>query len=73
MLSPKQKELIDWIQSVPQQTKTYLPTIRTIMKGMGYKSVNSVSQHLKLLEKKGYIQKDGRKYILVQKSIDNEQ
>jgi repressor LexA len=39
----------------------YPPTVREIAEGLGYKSLNNVRQHLKLIEKKGFLKISGGK------------
>ena len=45
--------MLDFI--VSSQRKGYTPTVREIMRSFGYCSPNSVHQHLRLMQKKGYV------------------
>jgi repressor LexA len=49
-----QKKVFDLIISIKKEIGAP-PTIREISDKMGFKSINNVRQHLKLIEKKGYI------------------
>lgn len=57
-LSPRQRQMLDYILSTLEQTGVP-PTYRDIGKALGIKSTNGVSDHLKALERKGYIERVG--------------
>lgn len=56
-LTPRQLEVLEFIQSYVQQ-QGYAPTIREIMQGMHLGSSSNVHRHLVELEKKGYIKRN---------------
>lgn len=57
-LAPRQRQLLDFI-SAYQDQKGLPPTLREIGDAMGIKSTNGVSDHLKALIKKGYLERSG--------------
>lgn len=60
MLTERQKQVLGFIQEWTK-AKGYPPTFREIAEKMGIRSTNGVSDHLKALEKKGYLQRDDLK------------
>lgn len=59
-LTARQREILDYItQSITE--RGYPPTIREIGKTMGIRSTNGVNDHLKALERKGYLTRDDLK------------
>lgn len=59
-LTTRQKQVLDYIrESIEKQG--YPPTFREIAEQMGIKSTNGVNDHLKALEKKGYLHRDDLK------------
>ena len=59
-LTSRQKEILDFIsQRIREQG--YPPTIREIGEQMGIRSTNGVNDHLKALERKGYLKREGLK------------
>jgi repressor LexA len=42
--------IIDW-----KENRGFPPTVREIAEGLGFKSLNNVRQHLRLIEKKGFL------------------
>lgn len=53
-LTPQQQRVYSYI--VECRRKTGIPpTVREIADGLGYRSINNVRQHLKLIEKKGHL------------------
>lgn len=53
-LTPEQKRVVDFIkQFITKQS--FPPTVREITDGLGYKSVNNTRQHLRLIERKGFL------------------
>ncbi len=59
-LTKRQQEILDFIgDSIA--ARGYPPTIREIGKHMGIKSTNGVNDHLKALERKGYLRRDDLK------------
>jgi len=64
----RQQEVLDFINSYAT-AHGYPPTLREIGKGLGIQSTNGVTDHLKALEKKGYVQRTklhSRGIVLVQ-------
>lgn len=60
VLTDRQKEVLDYIsQSISE--RGYPPTLREIGERMGIRSTNGVNDHLKALEKKGYLQREDLK------------
>jgi len=59
-LTDRQKAVLTFIESEILQ-HGYPPTIREIGKQLGIRSTNGVNDHLKALEKKGYIKREGQK------------
>lgn len=59
-LTPRQKQILDYITD-SIRSRGYPPTIREIGDEMGIKSTNGVNDHLKALEKKGYLRRDDLK------------
>ncbi|MCC7384376.1 MAG: transcriptional repressor LexA [Deltaproteobacteria bacterium] len=59
-LTERQREILDFItRRIGEQG--YPPTIREIGEHMGIKSTNGVNDHLKALERKGYLKREGLK------------
>ena len=59
-LTRRQQEILDYI-STSIHGRGYPPTIREIGKHMGIRSTNGVNDHLKALERKGYLRRDDLK------------
>jgi repressor LexA len=59
-LTDRQKQILDFI-TVYITEQGYPPTIREIGKQMGIRSTNGVNDHLKALERKGYLRRDDLK------------
>jgi len=59
-LTERQQEVLDFI-STKIERDGYPPTIREIGAELGIRSTNGVNDHLKALERKGYINRDGAK------------
>ena len=59
-LTRRQQEILDYITEQIQD-KGYPPTIREIGEQMGIRSTNGVNDHLKALERKGYLVREGLK------------
>lgn len=57
-LPPRQKQLLDFVAAYQDQ-KGVPPTLREIGEAMGIRSTNGVSDHLKALLKKGYLERVG--------------
>src|SRR5438105_8214926 len=57
-LTPRQKEIYDFIR-LKIESRGYGPTVREIGLHFGIKSPNGVMCHLKALEKKGLIKREG--------------
>lgn len=60
MLTTRQKQVLDFIKD-SIKSRGYPPTFREIGEKMGIRSTNGVNDHLKALEKKGYLQRDDLK------------
>jgi repressor LexA len=59
-LTDRQKEVLDFIQE-SISGRGYPPTLREIGERMGIRSTNGVNDHLKALEKKGYLAREDLK------------
>jgi repressor LexA len=59
-LTDRQKEVLDYIQE-SISGRGYPPTLREIGERMGIRSTNGVNDHLKALEKKGYLAREDLK------------
>lgn len=59
-LTARQREILDYITASIEE-RGYPPTIREIGKKMGIRSTNGVNDHLKALERKGYLRRDDLK------------
>lgn len=59
-LTPRQKEILDFITASITE-RGYPPTLREIGNNFGIKSTNGVNDHLKALEKKGYLRREDLK------------
>src|SRR6185295_9718606 len=59
-LTDRQKEVLEFI-SESIGSRGYPPTLREIGERMGIKSTNGVNDHLKALEKKGYLAREDLK------------
>lgn len=59
-LTVRQREILDYITDSIAD-RGYPPTIREIGKTMGIRSTNGVNDHLKALERKGYLRRDDLK------------
>src|SRR4029079_18032607 len=60
VLTDRQREILEFItQSINQ--RGYPPTLREIGTHFGIKSTNGVNDHLRALEKKGYLQREDLK------------
>ena len=54
-LTPRQQIVFDFVTEYID-TNGMPPTVREIAEGLGFKSPNSVQEHLRLIEKKGYLE-----------------
>ncbi|MEO5770301.1 MAG: transcriptional repressor LexA, partial [Polyangia bacterium] len=60
MLTDRQRDILEFItQSINQ--RGYPPTLREIGTNFGIRSTNGVNDHLRALEKKGYLQREDLK------------
>ena len=57
-LSPRQKEIIDFLMAAVEQ-RGVVPSYREIGAALGIGSTNAVSDHIKALIRKGYVQRVG--------------
>ena len=64
LLTPRQKEIYDFLLRTIRE-KGYAPSIHEIGSRFKIASTNGVSDHLKALEKKGYIRRVGKRAIEV--------
>lgn len=55
-LTPKQKQILDWIESYLNARQT-MPSRREIASGLGLSSPATIQQHIEALEKKGYLKR----------------
>src|SRR3989344_2698145 len=56
-LTPKQKKILDYVFSFTDK-HGYAPSLKEIGSYFGLRAVSTVYQHLKALEKKGYLKKE---------------
>ncbi|MBI5123621.1 transcriptional repressor LexA [Candidatus Roizmanbacteria bacterium] len=56
-LTPKQKKILDFILNFTEK-KDFAPSLAEIANHIGLKAVSTVHQHIKALEKKGYLKKE---------------
>jgi repressor LexA len=59
-LTKRQQEVLDYIRSCISDNG-YPPTLRELGSQLGISSTNGVNDHLKALERKGYLSRDGAK------------
>ena len=59
-LTERQRQILDFISKRIEE-QGYPPTIREIGEEMGIRSTNGVNDHLKALERKGYLKREGLK------------
>ena len=55
-LTPRQREMFDYLK----KRKDYPPSYRDIMRDLGYKSTGHVSQTIKILQDRGWIEKPAK-------------
>ena len=61
-LTPRQRQILDFItRRIDDQG--YPPTIREIGEEMGIRSTNGVNDHLKALERKGFLRRDRKSVV----------
>jgi repressor LexA len=64
-LTTRQKQVLAYVKDQQRQTG-FVPTLQETAKHFGFKSLNSVRQHLRLIEKKGFVHRvPGRSRALV--------
>lgn len=56
-LTPRQKEIVDFVSN-HFRSKGYAPSLSEIANELGLNAVSTVHQHIKIIKKKGYLQKD---------------
>lgn len=71
MLTPRQQQVLSYIQQCIHD-RGYPPTVREIGKYMGIRSTNGVNDHLKALERKGYLQREDMKSRALRPVEDQE-
>jgi repressor LexA len=59
-LTKRQREVLEFVTSCIDE-RGYSPTLREIGRSLGIRSTNGVHQHLRALEKKGYLAREGNK------------
>ena len=59
-LTARQQEILEFIASTVDQ-QGVAPTFREIGDALGIRSTNGVADHVKALERKGYIQRPGQR------------
>ena len=59
-ISDKQQEILTFIQKATRE-KGFPPSVREIAEAVGLRSPSTVHAHLKVLDREGYIKRDGRK------------
>lgn len=59
-LTERQKQVLDFIRGCVEE-RGFPPTLREIGQHMGIRSTNGVNDHLKALERKGYLVREGLK------------
>ncbi len=59
-LTGKQQQILDFIQRCQQSDGT-TPTYKEIAERFGFRSINSVTEHLRLLRQKGYLESNSGK------------
>lgn len=59
-LTERQKAVLDFVVGYIRDHR-YPPTVREIGRALGIRSTNGVSDHLKVLERKGYLERRGMK------------
>ena len=59
-LTPRQREILNFITASINE-RGYPPTLREIGEHFGIRSTNGVNDHLKALEKKGYLRREDLK------------
>lgn len=66
MISPKQKQVLDFVTSYTSK-KGFSPSHKEIAKKLGIKTVSTIHQHLSALQEKGYIhkQKNQQRSVLI--------
>lgn len=71
-LTRRQQQILDYI-TASIQDRGYPPTIREIGREMGIRSTNGVNDHLKALERKGFLRRDDLKSRAMRPvNMDNE-
>lgn len=56
-LTPKQKAIIDFVSQFSEQ-KGYAPSLEEIARHFNLKALSTIHQHIEVIRKKGYLQKD---------------
>ena len=57
MMTPKQKQVLEWIEKHLDQQGT-MPSRREIAEGLGLSSPATIQQHIEALEKKGFLKRN---------------
>lgn len=60
MLTDKQRDVLQYIIDFTMENG-YQPSIPEMCLHFGFKSTNAITSHLRLIEKKGYIDRQGKK------------
>ena len=69
-LTDRQHEVLDIIQKSLRE-KGFPPTLREIAKQMGIRSTNGVNDHLRALERKGYLRREDLKSRGITLEVDD--
>ena len=63
-LSPRQSEVINVMTSHFERVGLW-PTLREMIAVLGITSLNGISDHLRLLIKKGYVKRVGHRHVVI--------
>ncbi len=70
-LTKRQEQTLDFIRKSIEE-RGYPPTLREIGEYMGIRSTNGVNDHLRALERKGYLRREDMKSRALKLVVDNE-
>lgn len=70
-ISEKQQEILAFIQKATRE-KGFPPSVREIAEAVGLRSPSTVHAHLKVLDREGFIKRDGRKMRAISTTNDSE-
>ena len=69
-MSENEEKILNIIKKYLKENNV-MPTRRFIQKKIGYKSINSITQYFKSLEKKGYLKRNNNNQLIVSNNINN--